>query len=302
VSTAQEHRPVGAGPLVDLAAPFPSSLMLAAVWIASISVVTRSSCRVDLVVDMHTARLTPSEPAAVVGVGPAAERLIRRIMNVMVMPVWSLGRSTFIKAVEHRNRIRTSGVITPEELGLAHPERLEYAPTPWFGLRRALPVEWVRSDDVFIDFGSGMGRVVFQAAAYYPFKRVIGIELSRKLHEIAQGNIDRNRDRLRCQDVQLVNGDAAAYEIPDDVTVAYFFNPFTGQTFSAVIDRLLTSVARNPRSVRIVYQNPKEHSRLMATGQIRLVRRIRRPRPGPHCIRIASTHVYDLLPGPSSND
>ncbi|TMR95775.1 hypothetical protein [Nonomuraea basaltis] len=26
----------------------------------------------------------------------------------------------------------------------------------------------MRTDDVFIDFGSGMGRIVFQAAAHYP--------------------------------------------------------------------------------------------------------------------------------------
>jgi hypothetical protein len=276
--------------------PSPMSL-LPAVWVTTMSLVMRSTCGMDVVAaDIHTAGLASWESAAIVGVGAAAERFLQRI----IMPLWSSAQNGFIRVIEHRNRIRTRGFITPEELGIAHPERVEYTPTPWFGLRQALPVEWVRSDDVFVDFGSGMGRVVFQAAAYYPFKRVIGIELSRELHEVAQVNIERSRDRLRCRDIELVNCDVGSYEVPDDVTVVYFFNPFTGQTFSLVIDRLLASVARNPRSVRIVYRNPREHGRLMATGQIRLVKRIRRPRPGPDWMLSASTHVYEVLPWPES--
>jgi CBS domain-containing protein len=299
VCSAKDHRRIDFEHLPSPKPPLPSSLLLG-VWVTTMSLIVRT-CGVDAVTaDAHTAELTSCELAAMVGVGPAAERLIRRIMDATVMPVWSSVRNGFIKAMEHRYRIRTRGFITPEELGIAHPDRVEYDPTPWFGLRQTLPVGWVRSDDVFIDFGAGMGRVVFQAAAYYPFKRVIGIELSRALHEIAQANIERSRDRLRCRNIELVNCDVASYEIPDDVTVVYLFNPFTGQTFSLVIDRLLASVARNPRSVRIVYRNPREHGRLMGTGQIRLVKRIRRLRPGPEWTRSASTYVYEVPPWPQS--
>jgi hypothetical protein len=212
--------------------------------------------------------------------------------------VWEFARDRIITVVEHRNRIRTAGKIAPEELGIAHPDRVEYAPTPWFVLRRALPQDWIGPNDVFIDFGSGKGRVVYQAAVFYQFKRVIGIELSRELHEIAAGNIQRNRDRLRCEDVQLVHSDVLEYEIPDDVSVAYFFNPFTGQTFSMVVDRLLASVVRNPRTLRIVYLNPKEHGRLMAKGQIQLIKRIRGLRPTRDWARAASVHIYELRPRP----
>jgi hypothetical protein len=227
---------------------------------------------------------------------PATQRLLCGVLNGVLMPVWEYAQGRIITVVEHRNRIRTAGRIAPEELGIAHPDRVEYAPTPWFVLRRALPVKWVRPDDVFIDFGSGKGRAVFQAAAFYQFKRVIGVELSRELHEIAAGNIQRNRDRLRCQDVQLVRSDVLEYEIPDDVSVAFFFNPFTGQTFSTVVDRLLASVVRNPRTLRIVYVNPKEHGRLMTKGQIQLIKQIRRP-IGDRA-RAAYIHVYEVRPRP----
>ena len=47
----------------------------------------------------------------------------------------------------------------------------------------------VDSDDVFIDLGSGKGRMVLAAAARYPFKRVIGVELAEQLHEVARANV-----------------------------------------------------------------------------------------------------------------
>jgi Histone methylation protein DOT1 len=53
-------------------------------------------------------------------------------------------------------------------VGLDQPERMLYAPSSWLFLPRALRSLDVDSDDVFVDFGSGKGRVVFQAARH-PF-------------------------------------------------------------------------------------------------------------------------------------
>jgi hypothetical protein len=234
------------------------------------------------------------------------EGLILRALDRTVMPAWAFGRDKVIAAIERRNGIHTAGIIAPEELGIAHPERCPYSPAPWSALRRVIPTEWVRPDDVFVDLGSGMGRVVFQAAAQYPFRRVIGVELSQRLHEIAEANIERNHGRLRCQDVQLVNADVLDYQLPDDVTFVFMFNPFTGQTFAKVIDKLLASVDRNPRWLRIVYVCPQEHDQLMATGRARQVKKVRRPRPVRAWADRASIGLYDLLPTgiaePSSDD
>jgi hypothetical protein len=96
-----------------------------------------------------------------------------------VRPVFVVARDELIRLVERRYGIRTSGVVPLDELGVAAPDRLNYKPAPWFALRRALPRRSVTPDDVFLDFGSGMGRLVFQAALWYPFKRVIGVECPR---------------------------------------------------------------------------------------------------------------------------
>src|SRR5689334_4233932 len=177
------------------------------------------------------------------------------LFRATVRPAYVLARDGLVRLAERHHGIRTGGVVPLEELGVAAPDRVHYKPAPWHTLRRALPRRSVDGDDVFIDLGSGMGRVVFQAALRYPFKRVVGVELAPRLHRIAQDNIGRNRDRLRCGSVQLVQADVLDYPIPDDVTVVFLDNPFTGAIFGTVLERLLASVDRAPRPLRIIYFN-----------------------------------------------
>jgi SAM-dependent methyltransferase len=125
--------------------------------------------------------------------------------------------------------------------------------------------------DVFLDLGSGKGRVVLLASRY-PFARVIGVEISEVLTAVARRNLGADRHRRRCGSVELVTADALDYPIPDEVTVVYMYNPVRGATFDAVIAALIASVDRSPRQVRLIYLNPQEHDRLLTTGRFRLVR------------------------------
>ncbi len=149
------------------------------------------------------------------------------------------------------------------ELGLG------YFPTPWRGLKRVFRRIAVSRDDVFADFGSGKGRVVLEAARH-PFGRVIGVESSPFLHQIAEQNLARVGGRLRCRNVELVNEDAREFSVTDDLTVAFFFNPFRGEIFERVADHLAESLRRRPRVLRIVYVNPQEEAALLARGARRV--------------------------------
>jgi 16S rRNA G966 N2-methylase RsmD len=171
---------------------------------------------------------------------------------------------------ERRYGVRTAGRIGLDELGVADEDRVYYIPANWWTLRRTLPRREMTADDVFIDLGSGMGRMVLEATRY-PFKRVIGVELSRDLHDIARTNLERGRQRRRCGDVQLVHSDVLEYDVPDDVTVVFMNNPFRGPVFVTVVERLVASVDRNPRQVTLIYYNPVEEAALLATGRIRHV-------------------------------
>lgn len=164
--------------------------------------------------------------------------------------------------------VKTAEYLDREELGYSDDRLLYYEPSSWRTLQKVLPKRAVSEDDVFIDLGSGMGRIVLRAAEY-PFKRVIGVELSRELHEIAVENLEACRDRWRCGDVELVCSDVLSYDFPDDVTIVFIYNSFQGEIFDEAMRAVFDSVDRNPRHLRIFYRNPVEHERLLATGRVR---------------------------------
>jgi SAM-dependent methyltransferase len=205
------------------------------------------------------------------------------------------------RPLAHRIAVRTAHVLFERgqldtaprrelsELGLDADDRQGYAPTGWFFLRRALRGVRIGAEDVFVDFGSGMGRVVLHVARRYPARRVVGIELAPDLTSVAQQNLARQRERLRCRDVELVTGDVATFTVPDDMTVAYLYNPFTDDLFRTVLTRIGQSLDRAPRDLTLVYVNPQMAADVVATGRFVHVR-TSRPRRASGVDRWASTY------------
>ena len=169
------------------------------------------------------------------------------------------------------------------------PDGVSYSPSPWWILRWLLPRTEVNSSDVFVEFGCGKGRVVLDAAKRYPFRRVEGVEISPDLSEAAGLLIDQNRHGLRCPDVRIETVDASQYEIPDDLTYAYLYNPFYGETFERVCANIISSLDRSPRRLRLIYLYPAQHDVLMASGRFRLARLVHTTRVVP----LARAAIYD---------
>jgi SAM-dependent methyltransferase len=188
--------------------------------------------------------------------------------------------------------IDTASIVHLDELGLKAQGRVDYHPTPWLALKRVMPEREITEADVFIDFGCGKGRVLYQAAMYR-FGRVIGVELSPELAAIARHNIERSRAKLVCRDIEVFNTDVLEYEVPDDVTYVYFFNPFKGEIFEAVVQNLLASLRRRPRELTIIYMDPAEEAALLRAGA-HLVKATWGMRPTKEWARGNSIHVYKL--------
>jgi SAM-dependent methyltransferase len=161
--------------------------------------------------------------------------------------------------------VRTGGDIRGPALGYAHGL---YRASSWLVLWEVFRGLEVAEDEVFVDIGSGMGRVLFMAARR-PFKRVIGVERSDRLNEVARRNIDRNRHRLACKDVEIVSEDALDWEVPDDLSVVYLFCPFPTPVFERLVERLVASIDRAPRTLRVIYFYSTREDReiLAATGR-----------------------------------
>ena len=198
---------------------------------------------------------------------PAASALIRIPRRAVRRSYWMLVGSTH-RAMELRYGIRTEGDIDLEDLGVAARDRLGYEGSHWVGVRRALRRLAVTRADVFADFGSGKGPAVLVAATF-PFRRVIGVEISDELTRSARANLERSRLRARAGAVEFVTADVLEYEIPDDLSVVYLYNPFTGLLFARFLERLLRSLERRPRPLRLVYNYPFEHDYVIASGRFR---------------------------------
>ena len=109
---------------------------------------------------------------------------------------------------------------------------------------------------------------------------MIGVEIAEELNRVARYNIDHNRDRLVCGDVELVTEDAVSYQVPDDVTVAYFYHPFEGRTFARVIDNLVRVLGPKPAPAPDHLCVPDERRlRSGETDRFELERKMKAPRP-----------------------
>jgi SAM-dependent methyltransferase len=170
------------------------------------------------------------------------------------------------------NRLLDRGLDTSRAVTVPHDRGL-YLPSAWHVLPRALRYLGVSDRDTFVDFGCGKGRVVHQAAKR-PFRRVIGVEISPELAEIARTGLAARSHQHRCQNVEIVVEDVAQFRVPDDLTIAYLFRPFGEEAFEAVLSGLVESIDRQPRRVRLIYVWPTTSTRsmILATDRFRLLK------------------------------
>ena len=180
----------------------------------------------------------------------------------------SLLDSDLAKRLLDRGLHTSDLAVDPEH---AHGDRVLYMPSAWHVVPRALSYLGVSDHDTFVDFGCGKGRVVHQAARR-PFRRVIGVEISPVLAEIARNGLAARRHQHRCGSVEIVVSDVTQFRIPDDLTIGYFFHPFSGETFDTVLRDIVDSIDRHPRRVRLIYVDPIQGAQILATERFRLIR------------------------------
>ncbi len=146
--------------------------------------------------------------------------------------------------------------MSEEALGYTKDDgQLHYSPLPYAPLKRLLStVAPNKQKDVFVDWGSGLGRVVVLASAY-PYREVIGVEYSPGLCAAANANLARARVTRRCGSVRIVNADARAFSIPKDATVMFFFNPFRGELLTEVVRHIHDSWRAHRRPITFLVSN-----------------------------------------------
>ncbi len=173
------------------------------------------------------------------------------------------------------------GLDVSEDVAPGHfaPDNATYVPSDPAFVRRSLRRLRPGPADVLVDFGCGKGSALVLAARH-SFARVVGVELDERLAAVARRNLARPDRRRRCERVEVVAADALVFEVPDDMTIAYFFLPFVGPTFRTVLERIVASRDAYPRRVRLVYVCPHDEAAVQATGRFSRIGEIRLPLAG----------------------
>ena len=126
-------------------------------------------------------------------------------------------------------------------------------------MRERLHVDYRRFS--FVDVGSGKGRALLLAAGY-PFREVIGVELSPELDRVARSNIARYTGPRPRAPIRPVHGDAADFHWPAGPLLVYIWNSFTEPVMEQVFRNLEASLLQTPRELYLVYIHPELESLL----------------------------------------
>jgi predicted RNA methylase len=172
---------------------------------------------------------------------------------------------------ERKLGVSTGIVIPVDRLDYSDEAKVHaqpYFPSSYLFLTEALktgPLDC--RDQVLVDFGCGMGRVLL-FASMLPFKRIVGVELSNSLCEVARQNLDQFYARKKKSEPEwsVVSADVRTFAIPHDATVFYMANPFDAIVVKAVLDNIETSLRQVGRQCYLIYANPQHETLLQRPG------------------------------------
>jgi SAM-dependent methyltransferase len=187
-----------------------------------------------------------------------AKRGLIRTLSLVPRLLW---RNARVYASEVRfdraYGVQTRGIVEPPEGDRRFGAALPYQPVPPRRFRQIIDsLEIQHGDFTFIDLGCGKGRALVLATEF-PFRRIVGVELSETLAQAARVNMAAVLSRLKqAPTVEVVASDAASYRFPPGPCVVFFFNPFLEETMKAVLENLQSSLREEPRDLFVVYMKP----------------------------------------------
>jgi SAM-dependent methyltransferase len=118
-------------------------------------------------------------------------------------------------------------------------------PRAWKLMLSYLPIDPARY--TYVDFGCGKGRTMILASDL-GFRRIIGVDISPELIEVAQKNMD-----FKGIAAEFICGDVRDFRYPDEPIVLFMYNPFFQEIMLGVVERLSASAQKFARDIFVVY-------------------------------------------------
>lgn len=128
-----------------------------------------------------------------------------------------------------------------------------YEASEYEGLLKIFDEITLEQSDTLVDFGCGMGRVLFFCNQRF-MCNVTGVEYDNEIYEKLLDNAEYYHVRFKEQreKFQLLNIKAEDYEIKQGDNYFYFFNPFAMDILETVIGNIIRSVEAYPRKVTLI--------------------------------------------------
>jgi len=172
-----------------------------------------------------------------------------------------------------RHGTDTSGFVSVGDLAGLGDETARAEAAPYGGsqpsiVRSVLAALPPLDSFTFVDIGCGKGRPLL-VASEFPFRDIVGVELSAPLAKTAQRNADAIAERFpQRTPIRVAVGDARRFALPAGNMVLFLYNPFGDEAVSRIAEAVDTAVAQQRRTIYVVYYNPVFGHRFDASSQL----------------------------------
>lgn len=107
----------------------------------------------------------------------------------------------------------------------------------------------------FVDLGCGKGRAMV-VAAHYGFTEIKGIDFATEVCKKAEENMRTVAAEFPIH-FQVLNEDVLNYNITENDTVFFMFNPFSKEVLTKFLEKIEASLEQYPRIIHFVYASPR---------------------------------------------
>lgn len=208
------------------------------------------------------------------GVWGSLGHAVRSLLARLSAPRHGTQAATADDDFDRRYGVDTAGVIPQADLDVERDSWVHgsaYVATSPVDFAAVLaPFSLAPERSSFVDLGCGKGRVLLMAAAL-PFERIIGVEYSPALSEIARANLDRYRGPRKARRIEVHTGDAGEYDFPSGDLVVFMYHPFDEVVMARVLAQLSASLRAAPRRALVLYFKPV-HASLWLQAELFSVR------------------------------
>lgn len=114
----------------------------------------------------------------------------------------------------------------------------------------------IKTDDVIMDIGCGVGLflIFLHSKGFY---NLYGIEMDDELYRIATDNIANYKKKYAEVEIIIQKGNVLLEDIPDDVNIFYFYNPFfDSETYFECFNKIKESLLRKARKIKLIFLYP----------------------------------------------